>query len=254
MSSFTVRKCGFCERRMSGKKQKTISCQVCDISYHKRCTQISGRNFNLVSRINANCYCQSCFIKNVLPSEDNESQTNDQNQSRNSLTNIFITTNSNKCDFYNSCNSIKVPFDDNNHHILINSKYFNINEINALKTKENRFGILYLNIASLNKHINGLSNLLSLMKLNFPIIGLSEHKIGLNAPINNIFLSGLMRQKAFMVEQAFLLTRSIRILSEVTLKYTNADLKISLFALIHIKIISWKFRILNPKNSPVVFP
>ena len=87
-------------------------------------------------------------------------------------------------------NSIEVPFHDDNHHILINSKCFNINEINALKTKENHFGILHLNIASLNKHVDGLSNLISLMKLNFPIIDLSEHKIGLNTPINNISLPG----------------------------------------------------------------
>ena len=52
---------------------------------------------------------------------------NDQNQSTNSLTNIIITPNNNKSDFYNSCNSIEVPFDDDNHHILINSKYFNSN-------------------------------------------------------------------------------------------------------------------------------
>ena len=57
--------------------------------------------------------------------------------------------------------------------------------MNALKTKENHFGILYLNIVSLNKHVDGLSSLLSLM-----IIGLSEHKIGLNTPINNISLPG----------------------------------------------------------------
>ena len=141
-------------------------------------------------RNNANCYCQSCFVKNVLASEVNESPTNDQNQSRNSLTNIIITPNSNTSDFYNSCNSIEVPFDNDNYHILINSKYFNIYEINTLKTKENHFGILHLNIASLNKHVDGISNLLSLMKLNFPIIGLSEHKIGLNTPINNISLWG----------------------------------------------------------------
>ena len=187
---FTVRKCGFCERTIFRKKQKTILCQVCNTSFHKRCTQILGRNFNLVAHNSANCYCQSCFVKNVPSSEVNKSPTNDQNQSRNSLANIIIIPNSNKSDFYNSCNSIEVPFDDDNHHFLINSKYFNINEINALKTKENHFGILHLNIASLNKRIDGLSNLISLMKLNFPIIGLSEHKIGLNTPINNISLPG----------------------------------------------------------------
>ena len=40
----------------------------------------------------------------------------------------------------------------------------------------------------LNKHVDGLSNLFSLMKLNFPIIVLSEHKIGLNTTINSISL------------------------------------------------------------------
>ena len=50
---------------------------------------------------------------------------------------------------------------------------------------------------------------------------MSEHKIGLNAPINNISLPGYAfcfeRQKAPMVEQVFLLTKSIRILSELIL-------------------------------------
>ena len=61
-------------------------------------------------------------------------------------------------------------------------------KINVLKAKENYFGILHLNIAALNKNIHGISNLLSLMRLNFPTTDLSEHKIGLNTPINNMSL------------------------------------------------------------------
>ena len=113
---------GFVKGECSAKKQKTISCQVCDTSYHKRCTQIWGRN-----RYQLSVRYQSCFVKNVLPSEVNESPWNDQNQSRNSFTNIIITVNGNKSDLYNSCNSVEVPFDDDNHYIYINSKYFNIN-------------------------------------------------------------------------------------------------------------------------------
>ena len=124
---------------MFRKKQKTISCQDCDTSFHKRCTQVSGKNFNLVLHNNTNCYCKSCFVKNVPSSEVNKSSRNDQNQSRNSLTNIINTPTSNKSDFYNSCNSIEVPFDDDNHQILINSKYFTINEINTLKNKRKPF-------------------------------------------------------------------------------------------------------------------
>ena len=37
-------------------------------------------------------------------------------------------------------------------------------------------------------------------------------------------------------------------------RYTNADLKISLYVCVQIKIVPWKFRILNYKNSRVIFP
>ena len=37
-------------------------------------------------------------------------------------------------------------------------------------------------------------------------------------------------------------------------RYTNADLKISLYVLIYIKIISWNCFIRNPKNYRVIHP
>ena len=37
-------------------------------------------------------------------------------------------------------------------------------------------------------------------------------------------------------------------------RYTNADLKISLLVCFHIKAILWKFRILNPRNSRIIYP
>ena len=95
--------------------------------------------------------------------------------------NIIITPRSSKTNFYNNCNSIEMPFDDNDHHTFINSKYYNINELNALNNKVNYFGILHLNIASLSKHIDSLSNFLSMNKFCFPIIGLCEHKIRSNS-------------------------------------------------------------------------
>ena len=94
--------------------------------------------------------------------------------------NIIITPRSSKTNFYNNCNSIEMLFDDNDHHTFINSKY-DINELNALNNKVNYFGILHLNIASLSKHIDSLSNFLSMNKFCFPIIGLCEHKIRSNS-------------------------------------------------------------------------
>ena len=104
--------------------------------------------------------------------------------------NIIITPRSNETKFCNNCNSIEMPFDGSDHHTIINSNYYNINELNALNNKANYFGILHLNIAFLNKHIDSLSNVLSMMKFNFPIIVLSEHKISSNSCINNISSPG----------------------------------------------------------------
>ena len=103
---------------------------------------------------------------------------------------IIIAPRSNITIFYNCCNSIELPFDDNDHHSFINSTCYHINELNALNNKANYFGILRLNIASLKKHINSLSNVLSMMKFIFLVIGLTEHKIRSNSFINNISLPG----------------------------------------------------------------
>ena len=58
--------------------------------------------------------------------------------------NIIINLRSTKTNFYNNSDSIEIPSDDNGHHTFINSKYCNINELNALNNKTNYFGILHL--------------------------------------------------------------------------------------------------------------
>ena len=163
--------------------------KVCCISLYKRCTQILRRNFNLVLHHKVNCYCLSCFLKNTLSSENDKFPKNDQNQLQNSFT-IFqynSTLNSNKSDFYNSWNSIEVLFDDDNHHILINSKYFNINETNTLKTKapmmEQAFLLtksIYIlsEVALTSFHIKILNNLL--FKPICQKIGISSVTVSIN--------------------------------------------------------------------------
>ena len=167
MSGFTLRKCELFERIMSRKNKRQFHIKSVTLVIVK--DEHRYQEEILVSKF----YCQSCFVKNISPSEVNKFQTSNQNQSRNSLTNKTVTPDSNKSNFCNSCNSIELPFDDDVHHVFMDSKYFNTNEINALRTKENQFNIRQLHIASLNKHTDSISNLLSLINLNVPIIGLS---------------------------------------------------------------------------------
>ena len=61
---------------------------------------------------------------------------------------------------------------------MIDSNYCNINEFNSNKIdKPSSFGLLHINIASLNKHIDDLKLILSLLTHDFDVIGISEHKI-----------------------------------------------------------------------------
>ena len=74
----------------------------------------------------------------------------------------------------------------------VNSKYYDMKQLNSLKVDvPSSFGLLHVNIASLNAHIDDLKAVLGRMKFNFDVIGISEHKIreGMT-PSNNIDIAG----------------------------------------------------------------
>ena len=94
-----------------------------------------------------------------------------------------------KTNFYNNYYSIEMPFDGNDHHT---------------NNKANYFGILHLNKASLNKHIKSLSNALSIIKFDFPIIGLSANSGQILSSIISLYqviLFVMMKLRASMVLQ-----------------------------------------------------
>ena len=64
----------------------------------------------------------------------NESPVNNHNQTRISYSDLINTPNSNEIDFFNSCNSVEMSFDDNDHLVFNHSKYFNIMELHDLRT------------------------------------------------------------------------------------------------------------------------
>ena len=68
--------------------------------------------------------------------------------------------------FFTECNSIETPFNDSDHRVLIDSKYYDIKDFNKLNINKNSsFAIFHLNIASLLKHFDDLQDFTSLLKL-----------------------------------------------------------------------------------------
>ena len=92
------------------------------------------------------------------------------------------------------CNSNRINFpldDDEEHHISIDSQYYNIDEFNEICCdNSSSFKVGHINIASLNKNADELYNFLSLLNHTFDVIGITEHKIGNFYPINNFELPG----------------------------------------------------------------
>ena len=66
-----------------------------------------------------------------------------------------------------------------------------MNQLNLLKPDiSSSFGLLHVNTASLNAHIDDLKTVLARLKFNFGIIGISEHKICKDMTPNNIDIPG----------------------------------------------------------------
>ena len=81
-------------------------------------------------------------------------------------------------------------------------------DINNLSI-ESSLGIIHTNLASLYKYHDDLEQILSLMKNEFQIIGITEHKIKDLTPISNIKLAGYHefiyhRHKQLMVVEVFI--------------------------------------------------
>ena len=85
--------------------------------------------------------------------------------------------------FVKQCDTIREHLDetnDNNEELIstsVNSNYYDIKKFNKIKhDKESSFGLLHVNIASLNLHVDDLRTVLSRVKPNIDIIGITEHK------------------------------------------------------------------------------
>ena len=96
-------------------------------------------------------------------------------------------------DFVSQCSSIQnlINLDEDAYALSpqINSKYSDIKQFNSLKLDlPYSFGLFHV---SLNKHIDDLQKILSQLKYNFDIIGISEHKIlKCTTPSNTIEIPG----------------------------------------------------------------
>ena len=125
------------------------------------CAKRDAENFPFIN-INENDFFLSNFSGNLTLSDD-----------------VNLITNHNVTKFTVECDKITSAInndEDPNIPSLIDSNYYDINEFNSCKIdKPSSFGLLHINIASLNKHIDDLKLILSMLTHEIDVIGISQN-------------------------------------------------------------------------------
>ena len=136
--------------------------------------------------------CDKCCLNflSTLPFNDLDTgswlEFNEIKINHNNMSEINMFTCNEAKDFISQCDSFQNLInlgeddddDDFNLPTAVNSKYYDIKQLNSLKIDlPSSFGLFHVNIASLDKHIGDLNLILSKLKYNFDVIGISEHKI-----------------------------------------------------------------------------
>ena len=97
--------------------------------------------------------------------------------------------------FIDSCknvilNNIEEEWEDDVFNNIY-SKYYDLRDLNQLKIEtSSMLGILHINPASLYKYFVDLNHILSIIKPEFQIIGITEHKIRDSIPTSSITIAG----------------------------------------------------------------
>ena len=186
-------KCPICEKNWR-KGQNSIQCFNCKCWVHHnnrlKCSKLSNAEFSChLSDQNLNWNCAKCdqLFLPFSDLNDNEFLINSSGFDTTISSDVTFLLNQDKLKFKADCDNLTASFlnyGDNDDTVSyldtgIDSSYYDIDDfIKCKPDKTSSFGLLNLNIASINKHIDDLRLILSLLEYNWDVIGISEHKIG----------------------------------------------------------------------------
>ena len=195
----TGKNCVICQE-ICKRGQSTIKCTLCNKLVHaiKSCSLLTTENYNILKNkrkwVCPNCTADNFPFKDLSDNDlfflNNISLLNTSNL--NLIPDENFQTFINECKFLDLNNLYIHSEEDIEFYININSKYHDIHELNNIKCDiKSTLGICHTNIASLSKNIDELRLTFSLLKKEFQIIGITEHKIRKDCnPSTNIDIDG----------------------------------------------------------------
>ena len=187
--------CSVCNKNCN-ENQQSIFCSQCTNLVHRKCNGTSKAEFDILSKEEDDLpfFCIVCIIQN------NADIFSFGYLSKSEMQNLFGIDMSSQLAMlpYYAVRSklTKLPhlgeFDINENLVhSINSKYFEISQLNNFKMSTDTMSLFHMNIRSLSAHHDELSLLLAGLKFKFDVIGISETKEQSDKGfLSNVHLSG----------------------------------------------------------------
>ena len=194
--------------------QSSVQCDLCSCWIHgpnddnrkskyKNCSLLSLNEFKTLTDYSDKSWvCSKCLNQNLpfFSENPNELLLHSLGDYADVTEDFQLIPNNKLKHFIDECNSLVVEtsdkFDENIDEYelpsTVNSNYYSYTDFNKIKTDEkSTFSIMHTNLASIGKHFGDLSVSLSLLNHTFDIIGITEHKIGMESgPSTNIDIPG----------------------------------------------------------------
>ena len=192
--------CPLCNKRIKNS-DSFLKCSHCKKCIHQHCSKLSAQEFTRYSQENTLNFwhCSVCTLQSLPFDLIDDSQLYLENLGISNNDNLKIFPYKKFNDFIISCTEIFKNLTDSDNYqedltFPINFSYHDVHKFNNQIKHDNSssLGILHTNLASIQKHCDDLNIVLSLLKFDFHIIGISEHKIHKNGAndISNISLPG----------------------------------------------------------------
>ena len=201
--SFKTKKtCPICFKA-SKRSDNLIQCNFCDDWIHRvKCCLLTSDEFIKLSKDEEAPWCCPKCVAETLPfncTRDNDLFIENLRLT-DKLSEVNIIPQNRFNEFIGECNSVSnyliESIDNNDLNVFpnpVNSKYHDIHQFTQIKPVPiSSLSLMHTNLASFGKHFDDLNLILSLVKFDFHIICISEHKIHKNDcnSMTNIDLDG----------------------------------------------------------------
>ena len=152
-----------------------ILCDICNKWSHTKCNNLTPTDFNSLKNSDEKWFCTTC-IMSIFP--------------LNSKANLDINNNKDTSEIKELLSEMNISDDCESGDVsCVDCKYYNSEEFVNKFSNSKCLSALHLNIASLTKHFDELQTLLSMLSVNFSIIGITETKFQKNIELAiNFFL------------------------------------------------------------------